>query len=74
MTGVDYSGIGILISAVFAGLAGLIAAWNQRTVRDIHTKIDTNGDTRNLGEIATDIAKTVGSPVPDVAPHDQPKP
>ena len=55
----DWVGLAAVISAVFAGLATLIGSLNHRTVSNIDRKTDTNGDPRELGQIATDIAKNV---------------
>ncbi|HET9247703.1 MAG TPA: hypothetical protein VFO15_18005 [Xanthobacteraceae bacterium] len=65
----DWVGLAAVISAVFAGLATLIGAWNHAKVRDIQDKVSTNGDPRDVGQIVTDVANTLGataerSPVP----------
>jgi hypothetical protein len=67
MVGVDYYGISVIVAAVFAGIASVIGAWNARSASQIKTSIGTNGDSRELGQIATDVAKAV-APDPSPAP------
>lgn len=61
----DLAGWAAIISAVFAGVASVIGTWNQRTVRAINRKVDTNGDPRELGQLASDVAKVVAPPTPE---------
>lgn len=50
-----------ILGAAFAGIAMCITAWNQKSLREVHRKVDTNGDPRTIGEIATDVAQVVHS-------------
>lgn len=74
MLGIDYIGIATIITAVFAGIAAVISALNNRKVNDVQNKIATNGDTREIGQIASDVAKQVapdpasGAPTIDKLP------
>lgn len=65
MLGIDYQGVGIIITAVFAGIASVVSAFAARQGASIKRSVSTNGDSRELGQIASDIAKTAA---PDPAP------
>jgi hypothetical protein len=69
----DYAGIAAVISAVFAGVAALVGAFNHRTVSNIDRKTDTNGDPRELGIAVTDIAAQVAPPEAPASTHPVPK-
>jgi hypothetical protein len=57
----DWAGVAAVIAAVFAGIASLIGAWNARTVTKVKAQVDTNGDPRTIGQIASDVAQQVGA-------------
>lgn len=61
MLAIDYYGVSVIIAAVFAGIAGVIGAFNGRTVRAIKDNTSTNGDPRTAGQMLTDVANTVGA-------------
>jgi hypothetical protein len=65
----DYQGLGIIITAVFAGIASVVAAWNVRqTARVVQNVTTRNGDSRTMGETVSDVAEAVGSPAPEEEP------
>ena len=59
MIGTDYQGVAIIISAIFAGIASVVAAVGARTGAHIKRSIGTNGDSREICQIASDVAKVV---------------
>jgi hypothetical protein len=63
----DWPGVAAVVAAVFAGIASVIGAWNARSSSQIKTSISTNGDPREIGQIATDLARTV-APAPPAEP------
>lgn len=63
-----FTGIGTIISAVFAGLAALMA---NRTHQQVQTP---NGDPRTVGEVVTDVAEKVGAGHETVSTSETPKP
>lgn len=75
---VDVNGIAVLVAAigtalaavlgaVFAGLAALKGNKNANAIEAVHEAVRTNGDSRSLGEIASDVGRAV-------APDPQPRP
>lgn len=68
MLATDYTGLGVIITAVFAGIAACISAWNARSAKIIKANIDTNGDPRTLGQIASDVGGAVAPSIPPTPP------
>lgn len=58
----DWYGISAVIAAVGAAASTIIGALNHRTVSNVDRKTDTNGDPRDLGQIASDVAKKIAPP------------
>ena len=63
----DYVGLAAVISAIFAGTATLLGALNRRNVTNVQQKLDTNGDSRTVGAIISDVGAQV-APDPTPAP------
>lgn len=65
----NYEGFATVVAAVGAAAATVISAFNHKGVNEVNRKVDTNGDPREIGQIASDMAKTVSpSPEPATAP------
>ncbi len=64
---IDFNGIGVAIAALGAAIASIIGALNHRNSTAIRAAVDTNGDSRTLGQMTTDVAAQVA---PDVPPAD----
>lgn len=59
----DYVGIAAVIASLGTAVPAIIAALYSRRV---HQQVSTNGDPREIGQIATDLAKmTPGAEAPD---------
>lgn len=73
MLAIDYTGVAQIITAIFAGIAAVVGALAARAATHTSNQVSTNGDPRTLGQIATDVANTIGatsekSPVPGETP------
>ena len=56
MLAFDYEGSALFVAALMGGVSSIIGAWNARSAAQIKTSIATNGDPREIGQIASDLA------------------